>query len=74
MRTESKTLVDALPIDERFAFLRADTKRAVYVALDGRRAPSFPALREAERRGYLSDAIHLRRLKTDAVCVIVSGY
>jgi hypothetical protein len=78
----TRSLVDALPLGKRCSFIRADTKRAVYVSLNGERAPSWPALREAERKGYLSDAIycrvqrhaseasHLRRLNVEAVSII----
>lgn len=42
------------------------------VSFSGDRPASWPALRAAERMGYLSDAIHLRRLTSDSVHIITN--
>lgn len=52
--------------------VRSVVKSCAHISLSGERAPSWPALRAAERSGHLSDAIHLRRLKSEAANAIAS--
>jgi len=62
----NKPLAHLLPAGEGAPYATAATRRAVYIAISGVPAPSWPALRAAERSGALSDAIHLLRLNADA--------
>ena len=52
--------------------VKSAVKSCSYVSLNGHPKKSWPALRDAERNGYLSDAIHLRRITAEAVEIIIT--